>query len=197
MDLDLYNIELLKNKFKNDSFVVVRNNYSKDVLKFFYEVFIELEKENNFQTSDSQVANSIIFNRTQIGYSVGLQLKSLISNIIEKELSTTYNYSRCYLNGSVLKKHKDRESCEYSITLCVKKGSCDYPIYFETKNGETVEIELEEGDLIIYEGTKLNHWRDKYQGDRHYQMFLHYVDNHGQKHLYKEDSLLKNISNYS
>lgn len=184
-------------KFKENSFVVVRNCFSKDVLNFFHGVFIEHEKHNFYLNGDDQIKYGLMFNQTAIGTAIGLYLKNLISTITEKELLTTYNYSRCTFKGSVLKKHKDRESCEYSITLCIKKGSCDYPIYFETKNGETVEIELEEGDLIIYEGTKLNHWREEYLGDRHYQTFLHYVDKNGPFCLHVDDSIMTNISSYS
>ena len=42
------------------------------------------------------------------------------------------------------------------------------------------EVILNKGDAIIYNGCKLEHWREPFDGDYHIQTFLHYVDKKGE-----------------
>lgn len=198
MDLDLNNFKHNQQLFLNDSYVVVRNFFSPEIINFFKVSFLYFE--NHYKQKffvEETVKNSIAFYNTPLGMSISFYLLGYISKITTKELVPSYTYFRYYLNKANLIKHLDRESCEYSVTLCLKKGLCDYPIYFKSKDGIDVEIELEEGDFIIYEGTKLEHWREEYQGDKHYQMFIHYIDKHGPRYLRENDDLINNISVYS
>ncbi len=41
---------------------------------------------------------------------------------------------------------------------------------------EGKEVKLEQGDLIVYRGCELEHWREPYQGTQLSQVFLHYND---------------------
>lgn len=95
------------------------------------------------------------------------------------KLLPTYTYARYYnQNGAELKRHRDRESCEISLTLNLDK-TVDWPIYFESKNGKTICIELDPGDAVMYMGCVAEHWREAYSGNDHTQVFLHYVDAEG------------------
>ena len=100
-------------------------------------------------------------------------LKKDMEREINKKLKHMYSYFRVYTKGSVLNSHKDRPSCELSTTLNL--GGDPWPIYFLIDNKE-VEITLKPGDMIIYEGSKLKHWRNKFKGKKCYQVFLHYND---------------------
>ena len=98
--------------------------------------------------------------------------------ILEKEidlkLMPTYSYMRVYEKGSVLKKHKDRYSCEVSTTLNL--GGDVWPIYLKDTEEKVIEIKLNPGDMLIYSGCELEHWRDKFEGELCGQVFLHYND---------------------
>ena len=41
------------------------------------------------------------------------------------------------------------------------------------------ELMLEEGDLCIYMGTEMYHWRKPFEQSWYLQTFLHYVDKNG------------------
>jgi len=41
------------------------------------------------------------------------------------------------------------------------------------------EINLEDGDAVIYRGCDVEHWRNEYKSDYHAQVFLHYVNKNG------------------
>lgn len=140
--------------------------------------------ENPYPFGDSQSPNSYAQYGSILSDSLITLFREKLSFITGKNLVEAYSYWRAYYNGAILKKHRDRPSCEYSATICIKKGNKPWPIYFENLQGEEVEVEMEEGDLIIYKGDVLNHWRQPYEGDRHVQIFIHYVDKSGP---YKEN----------
>jgi len=106
------------------------------------------------------------------------QKKQHISELFCKKLFPTYSYGRIYYFGSEMKKHTDRPSCDYSVTVCLRKQK-DYPIYMD---GEA--IELEEGDACIYRGCEVEHWREKCQSREHIQLFMHYVEESNIKYHY-------------
>jgi len=99
-----------------------------------------------------------------------------------KNLLPAYAMGRILYTGSELKPHRDRRSSEYAMTLCLEKD-CNYPIYFD---GE--EFELEPGDAVLYKGSEVMHWREKYEGKEHLQCFLFYVDAEGEFKELKYDT---------
>jgi len=104
------------------------------------------------------------------------------------DLLPTYSYARAYEKGAILKRHKDRPSCEISTTLNL--GGDPWPIYIdgtgannvinETENiikpnaPEGAKVLLEVGDMLVYKGCDLEHWREPFEGDICGQVFLHY-----------------------
>ena len=104
------------------------------------------------------------------------------------KLLPTYSYARIYKKGDVLHRHKDRFSCEVSATMNL--GGDKWPICLEP-SGEVgmkgVEIKLNPGDMLIYRGQDLEHWREKFNGNDCAQVFLHYneiVDNSSYNNIY-------------
>jgi len=105
-------------------------------------------------------------------------------------LTPTYSYHRLYTKGTELEIHKDRPSCEISTTLCLgydnsnidvsKYPDWDWPLFIKEKNGDETPIHMKPGDMIIYRGCELKHWREPYWGKNHAQVFLHYNEKNGQ-----------------
>ena len=115
------------------------------------------------------------------------------------DLIPTYSYTRVYTKGSILWRHKDRPSCEISTTLNL--GGDMWPIYIDptgqdniiksqyTNKGEECivkkgahsgnRVDLEPGDMLVYSGCELEHWRNEFTGDMCAQVFLHYNHRNG------------------
>jgi len=104
-------------------------------------------------------------------------------------LNPQYTYHRLYTNNSELKRHKDRESCEISTTLCLgydvsnvdneKYNDYNWPIFLGSKvkeNNLEIPVSLKPGDMLIYRGCDLEHWREPFIGKNHAQLFLHYTE---------------------
>ena len=91
------------------------------------------------------------------------------------DLEQTYSYLRVYKKGDILHRHTDREACEYSVSITLKREHNDeiWPLCLETD--QIYKVLLDEGDGLIYKGIDNPHWRDKFEGQRLAQVFLHYV----------------------
>lgn len=118
----------------------------------------------------------------------------LVQNKIEEytglNLQPNYSYWRLYQYGDELKRHRDRDSCEISATLCLGYNvsnidtkiypTYNWPIFVESNDRpEGMPVSLNPGDLIIYRGCEIDHWREKFLGLNHAQVFLHYNDTSG------------------
>jgi len=101
-----------------------------------------------------------------------------IGKQVGKKLLPTYTYARIYYPGEVLKKHKDRPSCEVSATLTLGfDAKAIWPIYFDEE--KEIMVQLDRGELAVYKGCEVCHWRKPFKGEWHVQVFLHYVDADG------------------
>ena len=89
------------------------------------------------------------------------------------KLIPTYSYARSYSTGQELEKHIDRMTCDISTTLNI--GGDLWPIYFLIKK-KKVQVDLKPGDMVLYRGKKIPHWRDVFKGRYCNQVFLHYND---------------------
>ena len=105
-----------------------------------------------------------------------LMAHPLMEERTKMKLLPCYAYARIYETGAELKKHKDRPSCEISCT--VNMGGDMWPIYLKDKN-KKIKVELKCGDMLIYKGTKLQHWREEFKKKECSQVFLHYVKKSG------------------
>jgi len=102
-------------------------------------------------------------------------LREDMENYTGENLIPTYSYLRVYKKGDELKRHVDKSSCEFSVTLTLMRELNEdiWPIYLETDKVHKVELEV--GDGLIYKGGENQHWREKFEGERLAQVFLHYI----------------------
>lgn len=183
--------------FATDLYEVVRGAVTPEQLQHMdieFELIKKLQymqggqsEENKSMFGDSQVTNSFAYYSALCFEALSLQLQPLMEEITGKKLYPTYTYARIYYNGATMAIHKDRPSCQFSSTVNISIDEDPWEIWFETLNGEHKAVKLWPGDLIVYKGDTLNHWRDAYQGQRQTQAFLHYVDKNGNYRDYKWD----------
>ena len=55
----------------------------------------------------------------------------------------------------------------------------NWPIWIKDYDDNKHAVGLDQGDILVYHGTELEHWRDKFEGEKQYQVFMHYVDGEG------------------
>ena len=165
--------------FKEDGYEVVRNVLSSTTLQFVSESIGLLRKRNQLKYNDSQVEKAYAAYGNPISERLLQSLRPAVSRVTSYPLLPAYSYLRVYLRGAVLAKHVDRPSCEISTTVAISYDApALWPLYLEAK-GEVVRVELNPGDMLVYRGPDLPHWRTAFDGEKQIQIFLHYVREDG------------------
>ena len=143
--------------------------------------------EQNNLSGDEQAPNSLS-SYNFVEFAELLCNKSFrVGSLIGENVFPTYTYGRIYKKGSDLKAHKDRDSCEISVTVNLEKHS-DWPIYMRRPDGDYSRVELDPGDAVIYLGCDTEHWREELVGESHTQVFLHYVRSKGPRSNFMFDN---------
>jgi hypothetical protein len=174
----------MKNIF--NKYKVVKNAITKDLANFIYNYFLiknsavgymymnkiceQSEILGNWK--DPQALNTYSCYADFATETLLIKIKPLMEKHIDLNLVPTYSYMRLYKNGDELKRHKDRPSCEISATLNL--GGDIWPIYLESFDKKNIKIILKQGDMLIYSGCELEHWREPFKGFVCCQVFLHY-----------------------
>jgi hypothetical protein len=124
---------------------------------------------------DSMIPNTYSHYSDLVMETLLIKLQNLMNKKTKLNLVPTYSYTRIYKKGDELKRHKDRLSCEISTTLFL--GGDEWPIYLEPSgklNKKGTKVDLKKGDMLIYKGCIVEHWRKKFKGNECAQVFLHY-----------------------
>ena len=191
--------------FKKNKYKILKKAISKDVADFVYRYFLNKRMVARFLfdqrwispfTTEWGVWNDEQVPNTYAHYG-DVAMETLLAKLngkMEKEtgykLNPTYAYARIYKTGDVLHRHKDLYSCEVSTTLHL--GGDPWPIYLDPtgKTGQAgIKIILKPGDMLLYSGCEVEHWREAFPGKDCGQVFLHYNDS--QKKTAKENKFDK------
>ena len=196
--------------FKKKKYTVIRQAISKDLAAFIANYFLMKRQvldtckqaryfspfENILGSyDDEQIPNTYSHYADIAMETLMLKCQPEMEKATGLKLYPSYSYARIYKKGDILKRHKDRFSCEISTTMNL--GGDDWPIYLDPtgqssvipgvgehdveeskrliKNpNKGVRIDLEPGDMLVYSGCELEHWRVKFKGKECVQVFLHY-----------------------
>ena len=176
--------------FKKNKYKVIKKAISPDLAAFCYVYFLNKRTVTKFLFEEKYLhpfeEMSGVWNDEQVpntySHYADMVMETLLVSLVprmEKEtglkVSPTYSYARIYKNGDILHRHSDRFSCEISTTLNL--GGDPWPIYLEPsgkKGMAGIKINLDPGDMLIYRGCELEHWREAFEGQHCGQVFLHY-----------------------
>ena len=166
----------------------------RDAAKFMYKNNVIADTGMWGTWSDKQVPGVYSHYADPVMETLLMKVLPVMKEQTGLDLVPTYSYTRVYEKGSILWRHKDRPSCEISTTLNL--GGDPWPIYIDptgennvlksqyTQKGEECivkegahpgnRVDLDPGDMLVYSGCDLEHWRDEFQGSICAQVFLHY-----------------------
>ena len=191
--------------FKKDKYVVIRQAISKDLAAFVANYFV-IKKQvydtcrqtrfispyeillGEYEAADGQIPHTYSCYSDIAMETLMLKCQPIMEKITGLKLTPAYTFARIYKNGDVLKRHKDRFSCEISTTMNL--GGDAWPIYLDPTGANNVvdekknlikpnapkgiKVDLKVGDMLVYSGCELEHWRNKFKGKECIQVFLHY-----------------------
>jgi hypothetical protein len=197
------------NYFNRNNFNVVKEAITPELAfflnKFFHnkrKCFLYLKETRNISNhdqswgklSDTQIPDTYCHYGDPTMDSLLEWVNPLMSKTTGLDLIPCYSYARIYKYGDELKRHKDRPACEISCTMNL--GGDNWPIFLEPsgeKDKEGISVLLNPGDILIYRGQLLEHWREPFQGYECCQVFLHYNDRNGpfgESNLYDKRPML-------
>jgi hypothetical protein len=178
--------------FKKKKYTVIKQAISKDLAAFVANYF-SMQKQvydtcknaryispfeniiGHYEGQDEQIPHTYSQYSNIAMETLMLKCQPKMEEATGLKLYPAYTYARIYKKGDELKRHKDRFSCEISTTMNL--GGDDWPIYLEP-SGETgkkgIKVDLKPGDMLVYSGCELEHWRNKFRGKECIQAFLHY-----------------------
>ena len=112
---------------------------------------------------------------------LSLHVQPKLEKILGRTLIPSYTYGRIYRFNGRLDKHLDRRSSEYTVSVCIEKDSThDWELCVQRPNKDVNTFKLDVGDMLIYPGRDLVHWREGgFRGKEQIQAFLQYVDANG------------------
>ena len=188
--------------FQNKKYQVVKNAISYELANFIYNYFF-LKRDaayylyqNNIvhdngvwgTWNDKQVPNTYSIYADPVMETLMMKVRPKMQRETGLQLVPTYSYARLYKKGDILRRHKDRPSCEISCTLNL--GGDPWPIFIDGTGSDNIideyknihkpnapegtKVLLEVGDMLVYSGCELEHWREPLEGDVCGQVFLHY-----------------------
>ena len=195
--------------FKEHKYLVIRNAISTELANFAFNYFLmkrdatEWMHKNNYVSEytpgfgtwkDKQVPNTFSCYGDTFMETLMMKVLPVMKKHTDLDVIPTYSYTRAYKKGDVLKRHKDRPSCEISTTIHL--GGNPWSIYIDPTGSNNVidehkgihkpnapkgiKVDLNVGDMLVYSGCELEHWREAFEGNVCVQTFLHYNNIDGQ-----------------
>jgi hypothetical protein len=176
--------------FSKKKYIIAKNAISTEMADFIYKYFLLKRRvtETFFNEKfispftdyfgiweDPQVPNTYSNYADMVMEVLLVKLLPLMEKVTKLKLNPNYSYARIYKEGDILKRHKDRFSCEISTTLNL--GGDVWPIYLDPtgkENNKGIKVILNPGDMLVYKGNELEHWREPFAGEKCAQVFLHY-----------------------
>tara|TARA_R100001443_G_scaffold28877_1_gene42093 strand:- start:295 stop:915 length:621 start_codon:yes stop_codon:yes gene_type:complete len=178
--------------FKKNKYAVIKQAISKDLATFLANYFL-MQKQvydtckqeryiSPFETilgyyegKDEQIPETYSQYSNIAMETLMLKCQTKMEKVTGLKLQPSYTYARIYKKGDELKRHKDRFSCEISTTMNL--GGDKWNIYLEPSGKQEmkgIKVSLNPGDMLVYRGCELEHWRNKFKGKECIQVFLHY-----------------------
>jgi len=179
-------------KFKKNKYVVIREAIQPDLALFLYNYFLikkqvydtclqtryfsPFEQMFGYYETDKDQMPGTYSNYADVAMeTLMLKCQPLMEKTTGLKLNPSYSYTRLYKKGDVLARHKDRFSCEISTTMNLGGDSWALCLEPSGKEGlKGIKVNLKPGDMLVYRGCELEHWREPFQGNVCVQVFLHY-----------------------
>ena len=186
----MFKYKVIKNAISYDLANFIFNYFllKRDAVEFMYKHNIHAESSLLGTWKDEQIPNTYSHYADFVMETLLVKMLPVMKEHTGLDLIPTYSYARAYKKGDELKRHKDRPSCEISTTLNL--GGDQWSIFIDPTGSNNVideyknihkpnapkgeKVLLDIGDMLVYSGCDLEHWREPFEGNICGQVFLHY-----------------------
>ena len=112
------------------------------------------------------------------------RLTPVVEKAVGCALWPTLSFYYTYQHGHQLLPHQDRSSCQIVAGLCIgaddafKNTQGSWPLWFKV-NGQSVPYEVQYGDIVIFRGHSVAHWREPFRGEWFISAIFGFVEQEG------------------
>ena len=188
MDFNKYHVIKKAISYELANFIFNYFLLKRDAVTYMYDNNIMYDTGLLGTWKDQQIPNTYAHYADHVMETLLVKVLPIMQQETGLNLIPTYSYARIYKKADELKRHKDRPSCEISTTLNL--GGDPWPIFIDGTGANSVideyknihkpnapkgtKVLLDVGDMLVYSGCELEHWREPFEGDVCGQVFLHY-----------------------
>jgi len=160
-------------EFKKNKICVIRNLIKPEALRLLQAYFQSLVRFGALKRDDRQCKSRYQAYKDPLANEIQPLFENFVGKLVGSPVKSSYNYLAVYLPGAVLKPHKDREQCKYTLDLAINIKSDGelylWPLYVGKKKVSITSV--------LFMGCNLKHYRKKLpNGNVITNLFLHYVD---------------------
>lgn len=175
--------ETARTEYRDRGYAIVRDLIHPFLLGAMRQYYRDLVAGGGLTLGDFQVAERYQLGNEVLATFFHPQFADLVGRIVAEPVKPSYVYLASYLPSADLKRHTDREQCEFSISLLVDyvpdpDGPCGWPLFLEdpTLPDAAYAADLGIGDAVFYRGRELMHYREPLpEAHQSTSYFLHYV----------------------
>lgn len=179
--------------FKKDNYIVIKSAVSPEICQLLADYAgLKASIKPKVHRGKDPLANIHREYGDPLMETLLMRLQPQIEQATGLELWPTLSFYYYYTTGNLLSKHKDRDSCELVAGLCIgadenyKQNHGSWPLCFNI-DGDKKAIKLNYGDIVVFKGSELEHWRDEFTGKWFVSAIFGYVDKNGSEAYQKYD----------
>lgn len=180
---------LIRDNFNREGYVVLRKYLSQQIIDEMYSFFDS--NASKFWHDDCDLpmygetfrTNGKFYNEVENVYE---KVTRQLQFSLQTYLIRTYHMGRVYTSDTTgMERHVDRAPCHTSITFPVAIDKEGWSINLLSLLGKEVEVNLDVGDILLYKGCDVAHWRNhKKDLTMQYQYYMHWIDYHSEEGEY-------------
>ena len=139
-----------------------------------------LARSGQMKMGDTQCDRRYVAHNDPVARFFHKQLAPILAEFAGEPIKPSYVYVASYREGAILKKHTDREQCEFSVTLNIDYApepsvATAWPLRLHSGAGATIVFQAI-GDALLYRGCQVAHSRTALPaGHSSTSIFFHYV----------------------
>lgn len=99
-----------------------------------------------------------------------------VSNAIGEDVLPAFSFLWLYKRQAGIHRHVDRDAAEIVASITIASDAADgWPIGFCPEGGAEFYVQGECGDLVVFEGHSVHHWREPLDAEWHLQAIFNFV----------------------
>lgn len=120
------------------------------------------------------------------------KLTPKIGETIGCEVWPSLSFYYVYHHGNRLQPHIDRSSCQWVASLCIgadpafKTSTESWPLILKNQD-ESIKVNLQYGDILLFKGHEIEHWREPFTGQWFVSAIFAFVEKEGPYAFQKYD----------